>query len=71
MNSTLPKKITPCPLLEAVSEIRFSSKIEGAAVFGMLYEKLKSDYPGDVKKLPILQLPEQVRASEPSLKFKP
>jgi uncharacterized protein (TIGR04255 family) len=41
-----------------------------SAVFGMAYNVLQSDFP-KVENLPILQLPEAVRATDPSFKFKP
>jgi uncharacterized protein (TIGR04255 family) len=67
---TLPKSISPCPILDALFEIRFTSKIHPSAVFGMIYNVLQDDFP-KVENLPILQLPEAVRASDPNLKFKP
>jgi uncharacterized protein (TIGR04255 family) len=66
----LPKAIKPCPILDALFEIRFTSKIHPSAVFGMIYNVLQSDFP-EVKNLPILQLPEAVRATDPNFKFKP
>jgi len=66
----LPKKINPCPILDALIEIRFSTNIERDAVFGLIYNALHFDFE-KVEKLPIMQLPDQVRASDPSLKFKP
>ncbi|MBS3769951.1 MAG: TIGR04255 family protein [Bacteroidales bacterium] len=66
----LPKKINPCPILDALIEIRFSTNINRDAVFGLIYNALHSDFE-KVDKLPIMQLPDQVRDSDPSLKFKP
>ncbi|MGO3690547.1 MAG: TIGR04255 family protein [Psychroflexus halocasei] len=66
----LPEKIEPCPIIDALVEVRFSSKINPEAVFGLIYNRLKDDFPG-FQKLPILELPEQVRSNDPSLKFKP
>lgn len=73
MNSikmTLPKAISPCPILDALFEIRFTTKIHPSAVFGMIYNVLQTDFP-KVENLPILQLPEAVRATDPNFKFKP
>jgi len=67
---TLPKQINPCPILDALFEIRFSTTIHPSAVFGMMYNGLKEDFQ-KVDNLPILQLPEAVRANDPSFKFKP
>ncbi len=66
----LPKKINPCPISEAIVELRFDSQFPADAVFGVLYNEFKNDYP-NVQELPILQLPELVRKQDPLLKFKP
>lgn len=66
----LPKSITPCPIVEALVEIRFTTKIHPSAIFGMIYNALQADFP-KVESLPILQLPEVVRANDPNFKFKP
>lgn len=67
---TLPKAINPCPILDALFEIRFTTNIHSSAVFGMVYNILQTEFP-KVENLPILQLPESVRATDPSFKFKP
>lgn len=67
---TLPINISPCPILDALLEVRFSSKINSNAVFGLIYNVLQSDF-GKVESLPILQLPDVVRASDPNFKYKP
>ena len=66
----LPKTINPCPIIDALLEIRFSTKIHPNAVFGLIYNVLKDDFT-KVENLPILQLPDVVRATDPNLKFKP
>lgn len=66
----LPKAINPCPILDALFEVRFTTKIHPSAVFGMIYNVLQADFP-KVENLPVLQLPEAVRATDPNLKFKP
>jgi uncharacterized protein (TIGR04255 family) len=66
----LPKKINPCPIIDALIEIRFSTNINSDAVFGLIYNALHSDFE-KVDKLPIMQLPDQVRNADPNLKFKP
>lgn len=67
---TLPKKINPCPIVEAIIEIRFDTVIVPDAIFGVIYNSLKGSYP-HTEKLGILQLPEAVRSSDPELIFKP
>lgn len=71
MNSVkLPKKIEPCPILEAIVELRFETQFPGDAIFGIIYKEFKGDYP-KVEELPILQLPETVRSQDPNLRYKP
>lgn len=65
----LPKKITPCPIIDAVVEFRFKSNLNSNAIFGVAYQALHKNY-STVVELPILQLPSAVRA-EPNLKFQP
>ena len=65
----LPKKISPCPIVETVIEIRFSSILPSEAVFGVIYSKIASDFDKNIKKLPILQIPELVRSKDPNLTY--
>jgi uncharacterized protein (TIGR04255 family) len=65
----IPKKIDNCPIVDGVVELRFRSSIFPNAVFGLIFNSLKSEFP-KVEKLPILQLPEQLRDSDPNFKFK-
>lgn len=66
----LPKRITPCPLIDAVVELRFDSSLPPDAVFGMAYGRLKETY-SKVEKLPILNLPDMIRLKDPDLIFQP
>lgn len=67
---TLPMKIHPNPIIDALIEIRFTTNIHPNAVFGLLYQALKNEYP-NVENLPILQIPEQIRNMDSNFKFKP
>ena len=69
-NIRLPKKISPCPILEAVVELRFESPFPANAIFGILYNEFKAEYP-ILQELPILQLPEAVRNQDQNLKYQP
>jgi uncharacterized protein (TIGR04255 family) len=69
-NITLPKKITPCPILEAIVEIRFDSPFPPDAIYGVAYNAFKGNFP-KTQSLPILQLPEPIRLQDPALRFKP
>ena len=60
-----------CPLIDCIIEVRFETNIVNSAVFGVIYNQIRSDYPGTVNNLPISQLPEAIRMSDPNLRFKP
>jgi uncharacterized protein (TIGR04255 family) len=66
----LPKKITPTPIMEALVELRFLPNIPSDAVFGVVFNAFKEKYH-KVEGLPILQLPEALRAADPNLLYKP
>jgi len=66
----LPKKISPCPILESIVELRFDSPFPSDAIFGIIYNEFKTEY-SDLQELPILQLPELVRKQDPALKYQP
>lgn len=66
--SKLPKKITPCPIVEAILEIRFSSKVPNDAVFGLLYTQFTDDYP-EFKHLPIMEIPAAIRERDPAYRY--
>ena len=71
---TLPKSISPSPIMEAVVEIRFDSLLVPEVIIGKLYQLFVAEFPkmGDTGgKLPILQLPEQIRLIDDNLKFQP
>jgi uncharacterized protein (TIGR04255 family) len=65
----IPKKIEICPIIDSVVELRFISSIFPNAVFGLVLKALQPQYP-KVEKLPILQLPEQLRDADPNFKYK-
>lgn len=67
---TLPKQISPCPINQAVVEIRFNSPLPPDAIFGVVFNKLKDSY-NVAERLPILQIPEAVRNEDPNLLFQP
>ncbi len=64
----LPTSIQPCPVVEALLEIRFTANIPDEAVFGVLYPDLSGEFP-KVESLPVLQLPPQIRDVNPELRF--
>jgi len=66
----LPKRITPCPIVEAIVELRFQSQILPEAVFGIIYNALIPKF-AKLEKLPILQIPEVIRLNDPQLAYQP
>lgn len=65
----IPKRISPCPILEALVEIRFEATVHPNVVFGLIYKAIGGNQVPE--SLPVLQIPEQVRAIDPSFRFKP
>ena len=70
MENNLPKSIENCPIVDSLIEIRFKSTINHNAIFGIIYNSLRHDFP-KVDNLPILQIPEPIRMNDPNLKHKP
>lgn len=60
MLEKLPKKITPCHIKDAIIELRFETSMPPDAIFGVIYQEIKDDFP-KLENLPITQLPEQMR----------
>ena len=68
---SLPIRLEKTPLIDSIIEVRFDTNIVSSAVFGVIYNQIRTDYPGTVVNLPIAQLPEAIRMSDPNLKYKP
>ena len=66
----IPQKIDDCPIIDAVVEIRFVTKLYPNAVFGIIYNAFQEEFSA-VEKLPILQIPDQLLDTDPNFKFKP
>lgn len=66
----LPSRITPCPILEAVIEIRFVTGQDWALLPGLLFTLIKGRYP-KMEKLPIASMPEEIFRNDPSLTYTP
>jgi uncharacterized protein (TIGR04255 family) len=68
----LPIKLETNLINEAVFEVRFSSVIPPEAVFGIVYQIVVQKYPHlTTTPLPISQLPEVIRNTDPNLKYNP
>lgn len=70
-NTRQPKRISPDPIIEAVVEVRFSTKIPPEAVLGVVYNSINEVIDGKHQPLPIMQLPENIRQQERSLEYAP
>jgi uncharacterized protein (TIGR04255 family) len=66
----LPTKIDPCPIISAGIEFRFNPVLPPEAIFGVIYEALAQEFPY-VTNLPIVNVPQSVRYSDPNLKYQP
>lgn len=67
----IPLKLEYSPIIEAAIDFRFETTYPPDAVFGIIYKIFQPDFPGGVEKLPILQIPEQVRMQDQNLIYQP
>lgn len=65
-----PKKLKTKVLVDTIFEIRFTPSIDRNAVVGVINNSLKEDFP-KLEALPVLQIPETIRSTDPNFKFKP
>ncbi|MEI6424678.1 MAG: TIGR04255 family protein [Lentisphaerota bacterium] len=70
MKYDLIKSINPDPIIEAIVEFRFSAKVPGSVVHGIVYNALKDKFP-KLEELPLSQMPEIIRSRDLNLMFKP
>ena len=66
----LPLRISPCPIVEAIFEVRFVSTEPWATLPGLLYGRIRDRYREQVI-LPLMQVPELIRAQDPALQNLP
>lgn len=71
MTKKIPLKIDPCPIIEAVVDFRFDTKMPADAIFGIIYKSFRDEFSDKVEKLPILQIPEAIRSQDPNFRFQP
>ncbi len=68
--TTLPKKLKKEPLIDAVFEVRFTSTFPiGSVLPGLLFGGLAGDKK--IEQLPLSQLPQIMRDTDPNLRFAP
>lgn len=68
------KKISPCPIIETVIQINCTFTVDQDVVVGLIYSLLqdKTDASSlQIEKLPILNLPEEIRRADQNLRDKP
>jgi uncharacterized protein (TIGR04255 family) len=66
----LPLLIQPCPIVEAVVEIRFVTTESWRTMPGLLYANIRDRYP-EQQDLPLAQLPEPIRREQVQLTHAP
>jgi uncharacterized protein (TIGR04255 family) len=66
----LPIRIEPCPILEAIFEVRFVSSESWETLPGLLYAQVREKYKNQ-KNLPLAQVPEDFRRQDPALQHLP
>jgi len=70
MPERLPIKIDPCPIVEAILEIRFITSESWRTLPGLLFAHIRERYP-EQKDLPLAQLPDEIRRHEPAFTYQP
>src|SRR6476646_9294624 len=63
-----PKRLKNNQLLEVAAEVRFSSKLPGDVILGLVYSEIKGTF-GEPEALPLTQLPAQLRDADAQLKY--
>ena len=66
----LPTRIEPCPILEAIFEIRFVTVESWVTLPGLFFAQIRDKYPHQ-KNLPLSQLPEEFRRKDTSMQYLP
>src|SRR6266511_2006145 len=66
----LPIKIDPCPIVEAILEIRFVTSESWPTLPGLLFGRIRERYP-EQKGLPLAELPEEIRRHQPAFAYQP
>lgn len=66
----LPTRISPCPITEAVAEYRFTTTESWTNLPGIFARSVRERYQKE-NRLPLNELPEEMRRVNPALKHKP
>lgn len=62
----IPSKLENCPIIDSVLEIRFDSAFDRNIVFPIIYSAISNDFTPPIA-LPIIQIPEDIKAQDPNL----
>src|SRR5262249_16099385 len=66
----LPVKIDPCPIVEAILEVRFITSESWRTLPGCLFTHIPTRYPHQ-KELPLAQMPQEMLRQQTSLPYQP
>lgn len=66
----LPTRISPCPIIGAIVEVRFLTDIRPTVVPGLVYGAVRDLFPNQ-KEGPGAGMPEEVRAMQPAFAYQP
>lgn len=66
----LPIKIDPCPIVEAIVEVRFTTSESWLTLPGLLFAHIRERYP-EQKNLPLADFPPGMRRLEPAFTHQP
>jgi uncharacterized protein (TIGR04255 family) len=64
-----PVKISPCPIKEAIIELKFDSKLPIDGIAWKLVDLLKDYFQPHLQKLPGMDIPEIIRSQDENLKY--
>lgn len=66
----VPTKLKIVPILEAIFEIRFDTMRPEDTNVGVIYNEFQDDFH-NVESLPILSIPQEIRAKDEAIKYQP
>lgn len=66
----LPVKIDPCPIVEAILELRFITSESWRTLPGLLFAHIRDRYP-EQRDLPLARLDEEIRRLDPAFTYQP
>ncbi|WP_277656306.1 TIGR04255 family protein [Seleniivibrio woodruffii] len=69
-DTMLPTKLKKDKVAEAVCELRFETSLDSSLILGLFFGESRTKYP-NIETLPINNIPEAVRQSDPNLVFLP